>query len=49
MFQFKCYEALNLDGGGSSSLIVDGKLVNRPVGLNSQREVMSTIAIFSED
>ena len=49
MFQFKCYEALNLDGGGSSSLIVDGKLVNRPGGLNSQREVMSTIAIFSED
>ena len=49
MSQFNCFEAINLDGGGSSALIVDGKLVNSPIGLNSQREVMSTIAILSED
>ena len=27
---FGCTQALNLDGGGSSALYLDGKLVNRP-------------------
>ena len=49
MSQFNCDEALNLDGGGSSALFVDGKLVNRPIGLNTQREVMSSIAIISKN
>ena len=49
MSQFNCHEALNLDGGGSSTLIIDKKLVNRPIGINAQREVMSSIAIFSEN
>ena len=47
MSQFKCIEALNLDGGGSSALYIDGNLVNRPIGLNNQREVMSSIAVIS--
>ena len=49
MSQFKCHEALNLDGGGSSALFVDGNLMNRPVGLSSQREIMSSIAVISRD
>ena len=49
MSQFNCYEALNLDGGGSSALIVAGKLINRPIGLNTQREVMSSIGIISNN
>jgi len=49
MSQFNCHEALNLDGGGSSALIIDKKLINRPIGLNTQREAMSSIAIFSEN
>ena len=49
MLQFNCHEALNLDGGGSSALIIEEKLVNSPIGLNTQREVMSSIAIFSEN
>tara|TARA_Y100001970_G_scaffold246077_1_gene313654 strand:+ start:4948 stop:5790 length:843 start_codon:yes stop_codon:yes gene_type:complete len=49
MSQFKCIEALNLDGGGSSALFVDGSLVNRPIGLNTQREVMSSIAVISKN
>ena len=49
MSQFNCHEALNLDVGGSSTLIIDKKLVNRPIGINAQREVMSSIAIFSEN
>ena len=49
MSQFKCVEALNLDGGGSSALYVEGNLVNRPIGLNAQREVMSSIAVISQN
>ena len=49
MSQFKCSEALNLDGGGSSALFVDGSLVNRPIGLTAQREVMSSIAVISKN
>ena len=49
MAQFDCEEALNLDGGGSSALIINGKLVNKPIGLNTQREVMSCEAVMSEN
>ena len=41
-----CIEALNLDGGGSSTLVVDGALVNRPLGSESQREVMSALTVM---
>ncbi len=40
-----CVEAINLDGGGSSAMVVDGKLLNRPAGTSIQREVMSAIAV----
>ena len=41
-----CVEALNLDGGGSSTLVVNGQLVNRPAGGTVEREVMSALAVF---
>lgn len=41
-----CSEAINLDGGGSSALIVDGRLLNRPGGGSEQREVMSALALL---
>ena len=44
-----CVEAINLDGGGSSAMVVDGKLLNRPSGTTSQREVMSAIAVSVND
>ncbi len=40
-----CVEAINLDGGGSSALIVNGYLLNRPAGGTVQREVMTAITI----
>lgn len=40
------FEALNLDGGGSSTMIADGVLLNRPGGGEYQREVMSAIAVL---
>jgi len=45
MRDLDCVEAINLDGGGSSAMVVDGKLINRPSGTSSQREVMSAIAV----
>jgi len=36
-------KALNLDGGGSSTLVVNGVLLNRPTGGTTEREVMSAI------
>ncbi len=41
-----CVEALNLDGGGSSTLVVNGTLVNLPLGSESQREVMSALTVM---
>lgn len=46
MHDLGCIEAFNLDGGGSSTLVVGGKLVNRPAGGTYQREVMSALAVF---
>jgi len=46
MRQFDCEEALNLDGGGSSALVVNRELINNPIGLKSEREVMSFIAVI---
>jgi hypothetical protein len=40
--------AINLDGGGSTAMVADGVLLNRPVGKTQQREVMSAIAIFEK-
>ena len=40
-----CVDALNLDGGGSSVLLVKEELMNRPYGSNSMREIMSAISI----
>jgi hypothetical protein len=39
--------ALNLDGGGSSTMIVEGELVNRPSDPAGERDVSSAILILS--
>ena len=36
-------EAVNLDGGGSSTLVVQGHLLNRPEGRISEREVATAV------
>ncbi len=37
--------AMNLDGGGSSALVVNGRLINRPAGSDREREIVSAITI----
>tara|TARA_Y100001970_G_C14211377_1_gene847161 strand:- start:914 stop:1885 length:972 start_codon:yes stop_codon:yes gene_type:complete len=46
MLEFNCIEAINLDGGGSSAMVADSRLVNRPSGRTNQRQVMSAIGVF---
>lgn len=48
MLNLGCVEAVNLDGGGSSTLVVDGTLVNRPLGGEFQREIMSALLILEK-
>lgn len=48
MLQVGAIDALNLDGGGSSTLAVNGVLVNRPTGGTTERQVMSALITFCE-
>ena len=41
-------QALNLDGGGSASLVVNDRLLNNPAGRGRQREVMTAIGVFCD-
>ncbi|NKB89074.1 MAG: hypothetical protein GKS06_12735 [Acidobacteria bacterium] len=48
MLELGVDEAVNLDGGGSSTLVVDGVLVNRPLGAQIEREVMSALLVVEK-
>ncbi|GIV61526.1 MAG: hypothetical protein KatS3mg044_0392 [Rhodothermaceae bacterium] len=48
MHSLGAVDAINLDGGGSVSLVVRGRLINRPVGGDAPREVMSALATFCD-
>ncbi len=48
MQQLGCVEALNLDGGGSTTLVAGGQLINRPEGGTAERQVMSALAVLYE-
>jgi exopolysaccharide biosynthesis protein len=48
MLDVGAVDALNLDGGGSSALVVAGVLINRPTGGSVEREVMSALVTFCE-
>jgi exopolysaccharide biosynthesis protein len=41
-------DALNLDGGGSTTLVVNGQLVNLPSGATVEREIMSALAVYCD-
>ena len=47
MYDLGCTEAINLDGGKSSGIVVNGILLNKPSGTSIQREVMSAIVVSS--
>jgi len=41
-----CVDALNLDGGGSSTLVISGELINRPEGGTFERPVPAGFGVF---
>jgi exopolysaccharide biosynthesis protein len=43
--EFGCSEALNLDGGGSSTLVVDDAVANRPSDLTGPRPVANGLFV----
>ena len=43
------YQGMTFDGGGSTSLVIDGKLVNRPSDPNGERAVGNAILVRSRD
>ena len=45
--QFGAIEAINLDGGGSTTMVVQGKLVNVPSDQTGERPVSDAILIFA--
>jgi exopolysaccharide biosynthesis protein len=45
MYDLGCYEALNLDGGGSSCLLVNGKETIKPSDATGQRPVPGVFLI----
>jgi hypothetical protein len=47
MRELGCTQALNLDGGGSTTMIVRGKVVNRPSDATGERAVANALLLIS--
>nr|MCS5608930.1 phosphodiester glycosidase family protein [Candidatus Poribacteria bacterium] len=47
LIEFGATEAINLDGGSSSTFIVDGQLANRPSG-HQERNVLNAVFITTD-
>lgn len=45
MIRLGAYEAMNFDGGGSTTMVVEGKLVNRPSDQNGERPVGGALLV----
>ncbi len=46
LLEFGAVEAINLDGGGSTAMVVNDKLVNRPSDQTGERAVSDAILVF---
>ena len=45
MLELGCYYALNLDGGGSTTMVVEGKVVNSPSDATGERPVANVLMV----
>lgn len=45
MLQVGVYEGLNLDGGGSTTMVIDGRVVNHPSDPGGEREVGNALLV----
>jgi hypothetical protein len=48
MIQLGAYDAMNFDGGGSTTMVIDGKVVNRPSDQGGERPVGSALLIVED-
>jgi exopolysaccharide biosynthesis protein len=48
LLEFGAVEAINLDGGGSTTMVVHDKVVNRPSDQTGERPVSDAILVFSK-
>jgi exopolysaccharide biosynthesis protein len=39
-------EAINMDGGGSTTMVIDGKVVNSPSDFTGERPVGDALLVF---
>ncbi len=49
MLRIGAYDAMNFDGGGSSTMIVDGRIVNRPSDAAGERPIGSGLLVIVGD
>ena len=47
LLEFGATEAINLDGGGSTSMVIRNQLVNKPSDATGERPVSDAILVFS--
>jgi len=47
MIQLGCYQALNLDGGGSTTMVIGEKVINSPSDPTGERAVANALLILS--
>lgn len=48
MIQLGAYDAMNFDGGGSTTMVIDGKVVNHPSDQGGERPVGSALLIVED-
>lgn len=48
LLEFSAVEAINLDGGGSTTMVVQNKAVNRPSDQTGERPVSDAILVFTK-
>ena len=46
MVELGCVSAINLDGGGSTTMVIDGEVVNRPSSFSGPRANADAILLF---
>lgn len=48
MIELGCYQALNLDGGGSTTMVVEDKIVNSPSDASGERPVANALLVVKK-
>jgi hypothetical protein len=46
LLDFGAVQAMNLDGGGSTTMVIDGKIVNKPSDAAGERSVSDVLLVF---